>query len=230
MAEQAAGPRTSAAKSSAPSGDALADSTAPDSALANAAKSSALRSPTRRAGFAAALIAGLLGATGLWQWARRARAAGEPAVELHARPRRQVELRFSDAQGKMTNIAAFRGRIVLLNIWATWCAPCREELPTLDALQAQLGGPQFAVVALSIDAQGLAVAQPFLARIGVTRLQPYADTTGEAAARYSATGVPLVLVLDRQGREIGRRLGRATWDNPATVELMRALIARPDSA
>jgi thiol-disulfide isomerase/thioredoxin len=147
------------------------------------------------------------------------------AVELHAKPRRLVELRFTDAQGRPTDIAAFRGRVVLLNIWATWCAPCREELPTLDALQAQLGGPGFEVIALSIDQQGLAVARPFLERIGATHLKPYADTYGEATARYSATGVPLVLVIDARGREIGRRLGRATWDNAATVALMRSLIA-----
>ena len=147
------------------------------------------------------------------------------AVELHANPRRVVDLRFTDAKGQPTDMAAFRGRVVLLNIWATWCAPCREELPTLDALQAQLGGPGFEVVALSIDQQGLAVARPFLERLGATHLKAYADTFGEATARYSATGVPLVLVIDAQGREIGRRLGRAKWDNPATVALMRSLIA-----
>jgi len=150
--------------------------------------------------------------------------AGEVAVHLHARPRQLANLRFTDASGQPTDLAAFRGRVVLLNIWATWCAPCREELPTLDALQAQLGGQGFAVIALSIDQGGLPVAQPFLERIGVTRLRAYADTFGEATERYSATGVPLVLVIDPQGREIGRRLGRATWDNPATVALMRSLI------
>jgi len=184
-------------------------------------------SASRRAWFGLALVGGLFGAASLWRWARRTLDAGEVAVELHASPRRQVELRFTDAQGLPTDMAAYRGRVVLLNIWATWCAPCREELPTLDALQAQLGGPGFEVVALSIDQQGLAVAGPFLERIGATHLKAYADTFGEATARYSATGVPLVLVIDAQGREIGRRLGRATWDNEATVELMRSLIAQP---
>jgi thiol-disulfide isomerase/thioredoxin len=182
-------------------------------------------SASRRAWFGLALVAGMFGAASLWRWGRRTLDAGEVAVELHAKPRRLVELRFTDAQGRPTDIAAFRGRVVLLNIWATWCAPCREELPTLDALQAQLGGPGFEVIALSIDQQGLAVARPFLERIGATHLKPYADTYGEATARYSATGVPLVLVIDARGREIGRRLGRATWDNAATVALMRSLIA-----
>ncbi len=178
----------------------------------------------RRSWFGLALVTGLFSAAGLWRWARETLDAGELAVQLHARPRKLGDLRFTDSLGQPTDLAAFRGRVVLLNIWATWCAPCREELPTLDALQAQLGGPGFAVIALSIDKGGLTVAQPFLERIGVTRLRAYADTFGEASERYSATGVPLVLVIDPQGREIGRRLGRATWDNPATVRLLRSLI------
>ena len=182
------------------------------------------RSMLRRSGFALLLVTGLFGATGLWRWARDTLDAGEVAVQLHARPRPLANFRFSDANGQSTDLSAFRGRVVLLNIWATWCAPCREELPTLDALQAELGGPGFAIIALSIDKAGAAVAQPFLERIGVTRLRTYTDTFGEATERYSATGVPLVLVIDPQGREIGRRLGRATWDNPATVSLLRGLI------
>lgn len=178
----------------------------------------------RRSWFALALVTGLFGAAGLWRWARETLDAGEVAVQLHARPRPLVNFRFTDGNGQPTDLAAFRGRVVLLNIWATWCAPCREELPTLDALQEQLGGPGFAIIALSIDKGGLPEAQPFLERIGVTRLRAYADTFGEATERYSATGVPLVLVIDPQGREIGRRLGRATWDNPATVSLLRSLI------
>lgn len=192
----------------------------PDSAPAAAPVSA-----SRRAWFGLALVAGMFGAASVWRWGRRTLDAGEVAVELHANPRRVVDLRFTDAKGQPTDMAAYRGRVVLLNIWATWCAPCREELPTLDALQAQLGGPGFEVVALSIDQQGLAVARPFLERLGATHLKAYADTFGEATARYSATGVPLVLVIDAQGREIGRRLGRAKWDNPATVALMRSLIA-----
>lgn len=182
------------------------------------------RSMQRRAWFGLAMVTGLSGAAGLWHWAREKLDTGELAVQLHARARPLANFRFTDGNGQPTDLAAFRGRLVLLNIWATWCAPCREELPTLDALQAQLGGPGFAVIALSIDQGGLAVAQPFLERIGVTRLRAYADTFGEASERYSATGVPLVLVIDPQGREIGRRVGRATWDNPATVALLHSLI------
>ncbi len=178
----------------------------------------------RRTWLGLALVTGLFGAAGLWRWARETLDTGEVAVQLHVRARPLVNFRFTDDNGQPTDLSAFRGRLVVLNIWATWCAPCREELPTLDALQAQLGGPGFAVVALSIDKGGLAVAQPFLERIGVSRLRASADTFGEVTDRYSATGVPLVLVIDPQGREIGRRLGRATWDNPATVALMRSLI------
>jgi thiol-disulfide isomerase/thioredoxin len=188
------------------------------------------RSFARRSGFALALITGLFGAAGAWRWARKTLDAGEVAVALHLRPRPLADLRFSDGTGQATSLAAFRGRVVLLNIWATWCAPCREELPTLDNLQAQLGGPGFAVIALSIDQKSESVAQPFLDRIGVTHLRAAADTFGEANDRYAASGVPLVLVIDAQGREIGRRLGRATWDNPATVALLRGLMPAQGTA
>ncbi|RST51904.1 TlpA family protein disulfide reductase [Variovorax sp. MHTC-1] len=140
-----------------------------------------------------------------------------------------ANLRFSDGEGKPTSLAAFRGRFVLLNVWATWCPPCVEEMPTLDRLQATLGGPGFEVVALSVDRSGLPVVRDFFDRTGIKHLQPYMDTFGDTLSNLAATGVPLTLFIDREGREIGRKAGPAAWDDPRMVELIRGRMAA-DSA
>ena len=126
-----------------------------------------------------------------------------------------------------TSLAAFRGKFVLLNVWATWCTPCREEMPTLDRLQATLGGPDFEVVALSIDQGGAPVVQDFFRQTGVKRLHPFMDLFGETTSALGVIGLPLTLLIDRQGREIGRKLGPAVWDDPQIVELIRSRLGTP---
>lgn len=174
--------------------------------------------------FLLAAVAAILGADPVLRLARSARPAG-PDLVLHARPRELANLRFSDGAGRPTSLAAFRGRVVLLNVWATWCPPCREEMPTLDRLQATLGGPGFEVVALSIDHGGLPVVRDFFDRTRIKHLQPYMDTFGDAKSNLSVAGVPLTLLIDREGREIGRKLGPAAWDNPRMVQLIRSHMA-----
>lgn len=139
-------------------------------------------------------------------------------------PRPLPDLRFTDAGGASTSLAAFRGRVVLLNIWATWCPPCREEMPTLDRLQATLGGPGFEVVALSIDEGGLSVVQAFMRQAGIQHLRPYVDGSGDALATVGSAGVPLTFLVDRDGRELSRKLGPAVWDHPEVLRLIRGLV------
>src|SRR3546814_2020452 len=110
-----------------------------------------------------------------------------------------------------------RGKIVLLNIWATWCGPCREEMPTLDRLQARLGGPAFEVVALSIDRAGIGVVSEFYAEISVQHLAKHIDESGKAADELNALGLHTTLLIDPEGREIGRHVGPAAWDAPETI-------------
>ena len=114
---------------------------------------------------------------------------------------------------------------MLLNIWATWCEPCREEMPALDRLQAKLGGERFLVVALSVDQQGSAIARRFYAETGIKALPLYIDPTAKAAFTVDAAGVPASLLIDRQGREIGRHLGAVKWDDAEVVERLRRAIA-----
>jgi thiol-disulfide isomerase/thioredoxin len=148
-------------------------------------------------------------------------------LSMHASPRALPELRFTDARGTPTSLAAFRGRVVLLNVWATWCPPCREEMPTLDRLQGMLGGPDFEVVTLSIDRGGLPAVQAFFREIGVKHLRPYVDTSAEAQETLGLAGIPLTLLIDREGRELGRKVGPAQWDAPQTVQAIRAYLGRP---
>ncbi|MEQ9641402.1 MAG: TlpA disulfide reductase family protein [Alphaproteobacteria bacterium] len=131
------------------------------------------------------------------------------------------KLRFVDGDGREMNFDAFAGRVVLLNIWATWCVPCREEMPALDRLQAKLGGPAFEVVALSIDREGLPVVKAFYEELGLQALGIYVDRTGAAGRHLRVVGIPTTLLVDRRGREIGRTVGPAEWDSDEVVQVIR---------
>ena len=139
-------------------------------------------------------------------------------------PRAVSALTFQDRDGVAKSLADFKGRVVLLNIWATWCVPCRAEMPALDRLQARLGGPDFEVVALSIDRKGIDVVKPFYAELGLTSLGIYIDQSGNAAHALETVGVPTTLLIDRKGRELGRKLGPAEWDKPEAESLIRHAI------
>ena len=144
---------------------------------------------------------------------------------LHETPRPLADLRFKDSSGRSVSMADFRGKVVLLNIWATWCAPCRREMPTLDRLQAELGGPEFEVVAVSIDRKGLEVVSAFYAEIGVSHLAAYIDGSGKAAGALSVRGMPTTLLIDRDGRELGRLVGPAEWDSTEMVAFIHTQLA-----
>jgi thiol-disulfide isomerase/thioredoxin len=145
-------------------------------------------------------------------------------------PRPVPETRFQDANGRQLTLADFKGRVVLLNIWATWCSPCRKEMPTLDRLQAALGGPSFEVVALSIDREGGGIVRSFYDEIHVQSLALYADPSADAMRTLSIIGVPTTLLIDASGREVWRRLGPETWDAPDMVAILRETIAQANPA
>lgn len=140
-------------------------------------------------------------------------------------PRPMPEVQFVDGEGKPHTLADFKGKVVLLNLWATWCAPCRQEMPTLDRLQAQLGGADFQVLALSIDQGGVQLVRDFYREVGIQHLGIYIDESASAISSLGAFGLPATLLLDRQGRELGRKLGEATWDSPEVVAYLKEVIA-----
>ena len=121
------------------------------------------------------------------------------------------EFRFVDGTGKERSMKDWAGRVVLLNLWATWCAPCRKEMPDLDKLQAELGSKDFEVVAVSVDRAGLEASRKFLASIDTKKLALFADPTARFATELKAIGLPATILIGRDGREIGRLLGPAEW-------------------
>jgi len=131
------------------------------------------------------------------------------------------EVKFEDATGKERTLADWKGKVVLLNLWATWCLPCRKEMPALDRLQQELGSEAFEVVALSVDRAGLGGARKFLDEAKVGKLALYADPSARMGSTLRTTGLPATLLIDREGREIGRLLGPAQWDGEDARRLIR---------
>jgi len=147
---------------------------------------------------------------------------GAPRIKRAETPRPLPELHFVDGTGARHSLADFRGRVILLNVWATWCVPCREEMPALDRLQAALGGPDFEVVPLSIDRGGVSAVRSFYGELELRALRIYVDASGEALTKLGAVGIPLTLLVDRDGRELWRVVGPAEWDKPAAVNRIRS--------
>lgn len=135
-------------------------------------------------------------------------------------PLQSPEAPFEDSMGQPMTLESFHGKVVLLNIWATWCPPCVAEMPALDRLEAELGGDGFAVVAVSTDAQGIKKSAPFYRRAGITHLALYNDTRGALPQALKANGLPISVLVDREGRVIGRMDGPAQWDSPEAKALI----------
>ncbi len=150
------------------------------------------------------------------------------AVLVPQKPRRLPELTFRDNAGKTVSTADLKGKTVLLNVWATWCAPCREEMPALNALQAEMGSPDFEVVAVSIDSQGEDKARDFLSELKIDRLAFYADPTTklfqDLKVAGRGVGLPTTILIDRDGCEIGYLPGPAHWSSDDAKALIRAAL------
>ncbi len=158
---------------------------------------------------------------------------GEMAAFLvHPAPREIADFSFEGDDGAAKSLKDWRGKVVLLNLWATWCVPCREEMPALDKLQQALGGDDFEVVAINIDRGGPDKARDFLKEIGVEKLALYTDPSGKLFSTVKAVGMPTTLLIDREGREIGRLVGPAEWASPEAKLLIEAAInmAKPGGA
>ncbi|MGA9008268.1 MAG: TlpA disulfide reductase family protein [Xanthobacteraceae bacterium] len=154
-------------------------------------------------------------------------AQGEVAAFLVAqKPFRVPNVTFKDAKGHDKTLADWRGRTVLLNLWATWCVPCRREMPALDALQAKLGNAGFEVVAVNIDTRDPHKPLTFLKGGNITHLAYYSDDSAhvfeDLKAAGKAFGMPTTLIVDRSGCEIGNMAGPAEWSSADGVKLVSA--------
>ena len=139
-------------------------------------------------------------------------------------PEELPEVKFLDAEGKERTLAHWRGKVVLLNLWATWCLPCRKEMPALDRLQREMGSDRFEVVALSVDRTGLQGARKFLDETKVEKLALYADGSARMASTLRAAGLPATILIDADGREVGRLLGPAEWDSDDAKRLIASVL------
>jgi thiol-disulfide isomerase/thioredoxin len=158
-------------------------------------------------------------------------ARGEVAAFAVAeRPLRLPDLAFRDATGSARHLADWRGRAVLFNLWATWCVPCRKEMPALDALEGKLGGPGFEVVAVNIDTRDAEKPRVWLKEVGIGRLGYYSDPSARVFQDLKtigrAPGMPTTLLVDPAGCEIGTVAGPAEWASEDGVKLVTAALAK----
>jgi thiol-disulfide isomerase/thioredoxin len=195
----------------------------------------------------AGVAVGLAGVYGIGRLARNAalEAACVPAQEIARRvaplangevaavaaadvPKRLPDLAFQHGSGQPKTLADWRGRTVLLNLWATWCVPCRKEMPALDALQGKLGGPNFEVVAINIDTRDPQKPKAWLKEVGISKLAYYADNTAKVFQDLKeigkAFGMPTTILVDPQGCEIATLSGPAEWASEDAVRLITAAI------
>lgn len=147
------------------------------------------------------------------------------AFLIHPEPKPLPDLAFQDGSGKAVRLSDWKGRVVLLNLWATWCAPCRKEMPDLSKLEKELGSDQFEVVAISVDRKGAEASAAFLRETGVDNLKLYVEPSTRIVTDLQSAGLPATLLIDRQGREVGRILGPADWASPEAVALIKAALA-----
>jgi len=148
------------------------------------------------------------------------------ALTMASKPLRVPDLAFDDAEGKPRKLSDWHGRTVLVNLWATWCVPCRKEMPALDSLQAKLGGPRFEVVAINIDTRDLDKPKAFLREAGLTRLGYFSDPKArvfqDLKAVGRALGMPTSVLVDGAGCEIATIAGPAEWASDDAVKLLTA--------
>src|SRR5450432_2138542 len=210
------------------------------------------RTATRRIPFAigAVLIGAVLGFAGVYGIGGLKRnlsgdSACRPAVNLATRiaplahgelaaltmattPLLLPDLAFEDADGKPKKLSDWRGRTVLVNLWATWCVPCRKEMPALEGLQTKLGGPNFEVVAVNIDTRDPEKPKNFLKEANLTRLGYFSDQKAKVfqdlKAAGRALGMPTSVLVDGAGCEIGTIAGPAQWDSDDAVKLIKAAV------
>jgi thiol-disulfide isomerase/thioredoxin len=151
------------------------------------------------------------------------------AVTMATRGLQLPDLAFEDADGKPRKLSEWRGKTVLVNLWATWCVPCRKEMPALEGLQTKLEGPNFEVVAINIDTRDPEKPKNFLKEANLTRLGYFYDEKAKVfqdlKAAGRALGMPTSVLVDPKGCEIGTIAGPAEWDSEDAIKLLKAAIS-----
>jgi thiol-disulfide isomerase/thioredoxin len=143
-----------------------------------------------------------------------------PAAQfvIHKLSRQLTDFTFSDGSGSSLKLKDFRGAPILVNVWATWCPPCKQEMASLNHLALLLANKNIKIVPISIDASGASVVRSFYERLGLKNLSIYVDPSSKVMNALAIIGVPTTLLIGRDGRVIGRLVGPAQWDAPASVK------------
>ncbi|MEK0162300.1 MULTISPECIES: TlpA disulfide reductase family protein [unclassified Phaeobacter] len=140
-----------------------------------------------------------------------------------AKPTSSNSFELEDGKGS-ASLADYEGKVVLLNFWATWCAPCRKEMPMLSELQSEFGGEDFEVLTLATGRNSPAGIQKFFDETGITNLPRHQDPKGALAKEMAVFGLPMTMILDRDGNEIGRLRGDAEWNSDSAKAILQTLI------
>jgi thiol-disulfide isomerase/thioredoxin len=162
-----------------------------------------------------------------------AEAAGPPLrgdmtkFQMEQAPRAVPDVPFTDAEGAAQRLDGFKGRVLLVNFWATWCAPCVKEMPSLDRLAERLQDIPFRLIAISTDRGGARVVEPFLEKLGTRRIGIHLDTRMELTRALGIQGLPTTLLIDADGRIVGRLVGEARWDTGEAEALIRHYLVDP---
>jgi len=130
---------------------------------------------------------------------------------------------FVDLAGNTVNLTEFTGKIVLVNLWATWCEPCLREMPSLERVQSRLGD-KIAVVAISEDRGGSKTVAPFIDKLGLKSVKIYLDPKSATERAFKVRGLPTSFLIDREGRVVGRVEGAAEWDAPKLLGVLKSLV------
>ncbi len=146
-------------------------------------------------------------------------------LKIHTEPQPAVLTTFTNPAGETLSLADTNGKIRVLNFWATWCFPCREEMPTLDALQKTLGGDDFEVLAVATGFHDLGGIERFLEDADITALPILLDPDSSLGVEFGAVGLPLTMILNREGEEIARLTGGAEWDSESAMNIFNKLIS-----
>jgi thiol-disulfide isomerase/thioredoxin len=130
----------------------------------------------------------------------------------------------TEAAGNTANLSDFQGKLVLVNLWATWCEPCLREMPSLERLQARLG-ERIAILAVSEDRSGSKVVEPFIEKLGLKAVKFYIDPKSAIGHAFEVRGLPTSILIDREGRVLGRVEGAAEWDSPKIIAIIERFLS-----
>lgn len=174
----------------------------------------------------------MIATTALWTFVNVTSAYTAVRIDIpqYEEPHALPKVAFEDTAGRAVALETWQGKVVVLNFWATYCAPCRAEMPSLDHLQARLGSERFEVVALSVDHVDADSVRRFLKHLGVRHLETFFDDGMEVAKAFGVIGLPTTLLIDPGGYELGRLVGPAEWDRPEMVDFFEGIIRMYETA